>query len=46
MSELEKKGFVFMDYSENFCSLQTDSELLKSYEKCVFNEPIRNPNKN
>ena len=46
ISELEKKGFVFMDYSENFCSLQTDSELLKSYEKCVFNEPIRNPNKN
>ena len=46
VSELEKKGFVFMDYSENFCSLQTDSELLKSYEKCVFNEPIRNPNKN
>jgi hypothetical protein len=46
LSELEKKGFVFIEYSENFCSLQTDSELLKSYEKCVFNEPIRNPNKN
>jgi len=43
LSELEKKGFVFIEYSENFCSLITDTELLKSHEKCNFNEPIRKP---
>jgi hypothetical protein len=41
VSELEKKGFVFIDYSENFCSMETDIELLKSQKKCIFNKSIR-----
>ena len=41
LHKLEKKGFVFIQHSENFCSIISDTKLLKSHEKCNFNTPIR-----
>ena len=41
LHKLEKNGFVLIEHSENFCSLKSDTELLKPYEKCSFNKPIK-----